>query len=65
MPKPRSEEDKKHGDKMESLIGRTGGASREERDDGADDEDAAQHQDDDEDLQNEDGEDGPDSDERQ
>jgi hypothetical protein len=55
MPKPRSEEEKKHGDKLESLIGRTGGASsRQGRDDDAD-EDAAQLQDDDdEDVQNDD-----------
>ena len=57
MPKPRSEEDKKHGDKLESLIGRTGGAaSREERDDAAGDQDAAQLQDDDdEDVRNDAG----------
>ena len=56
MPKPSSEEDKKHGDKLESLIGRTGGgSSREGRDDDAGDEDPAQLQDDDdEDLQNDD-----------
>jgi hypothetical protein len=56
MPKPRSEEEKKHGDKLESLIGRTGGASpREGRDDDARHEDPAQLQDDDdEDVQNDD-----------
>ncbi|HSC14737.1 MAG TPA: hypothetical protein VLI71_06440 [Gammaproteobacteria bacterium] len=56
MPKPRSEEEKKHGDKLESLIGRTGGgSSREGRNDDAGDEDPAQRQDDDaEDAQNDD-----------
>ena len=55
MPKPRSEEEKKHGDKLESLIGRTGGAaSREERDDETGGQDPTQLQDDDEDVQNDD-----------
>jgi hypothetical protein len=56
MPKPRSEEEKKHGDKLESLIGRTGGAaSREQRDDDAGGQDPARLQDDDdEDVQNDD-----------
>jgi hypothetical protein len=56
MPKPQSEEDKKHGDKLESLIGRTGGAaSREGRNDDSGGEDPAQLQDDDdEDVQNDD-----------
>ena len=57
MPKPRGEEEKKHGDKLESLIGRTGGAaSREQRADDAGGQDPAQLQDDDdEDVQNDDG----------
>ena len=63
MPKPRSEEDKKHGDKMEELIGRTGGGSREERDDDLDDEDPLQ--DDDEDVRDDDNEDRRDVDEDQ
>ena len=55
MPKPRSEEEKKHGDKLESLIGRTGGGSPRGVDDDAGDEDPAQLQDDDdEDVQNDD-----------
>ena len=67
MPKPRSEEDKKHGDKLESLIGRTGGASsREKRDDNAGDEDPAQlKDDDDEDVQNDGAEDRRDVGKRQ
>jgi hypothetical protein len=53
MPKPKSEEDKKHGDKLESLIGRTGASSNEEPDDSDGDEDpAALQDDDDEDVEN-------------
>jgi hypothetical protein len=67
MPKPRSEEEKKHGDKLESLIGRTGGgATHEERDENAGDEDPAQLQDDDdEDVQNDDAADRRDVGKRQ
>ena len=50
MAKPRSEEEKKHGDKLGSLIGRTG--AHEKRDDGADP--AQLQDDDDEDVQNDD-----------
>lgn len=59
MPKPQSEEDKKHGDKLESLIGRTGGAAPSRKDTenvGADDP-AELQDDDDEDVQNDDVED--------
>jgi hypothetical protein len=68
MPKTPSEDDKKHGDKLESLIERTGGnpSARGGRDDSAeedepallsDDDDATLLQDDDdEDFQNDDGE---------
>jgi hypothetical protein len=51
MPKPQSEEDKKHGDKMESLIGRTGappGANA------SGDDPTELQDDDDEDVQNDD-----------
>jgi hypothetical protein len=57
MPKPKSEEDKKHGDKLESLISRTGAASRDESDESDDEEEPAELQDDDdEDVQNDDPE---------
>jgi hypothetical protein len=54
MPRTQSEEDKKHGDKLESLIERTGGGAGKS----AADDDATQLQDDDdEDVQNDDAED--------
>jgi hypothetical protein len=57
MPKPRSEEEKKQGDKLESLIGRTGGGSpREGSDDGAANPTQLQD-DDDEDVPNDDASD--------
>lgn len=56
MPKPQREEDKKHGDKLESLIDRTAGqSSTEGRNQGGGKHDPAQLQDhDDEDVQNDD-----------
>jgi hypothetical protein len=64
MPKPRSEEEKKHGDKLGSLVGRTGGASS--RDDKSGDEDPTQLQDDDdEDVQYDDAADRRDAGKRQ
>ena len=58
MPRTRSEDDKKHGDKLESLIERTGGdPSPRERQSAADDDTAELQDDDDEDVQNDDGED--------
>jgi hypothetical protein len=66
MPKPRSEEEKKHGDKLGSLIGRTGGGSSPEgRDDAESGEDPARLQDDDEDVQNDDAADQRDVGKRQ
>jgi hypothetical protein len=68
MPKIRGEDDKKHGDKLESLIERTGGnpSPRGARDDSAEEDEPAQFSDDDdatllqdnddEDFQNDDGE---------
>ena len=67
MPKTRGEDDKKHGDKLESLIERTGGnpsgkrtesADEDEQDLRADEDDAALLQDDeDEDFDDEDDDD--------
>jgi hypothetical protein len=59
MPKTQREEDKKHGDKLESLIERTGGSSSSQRrTERAAGDDATQLQDDDdEDVQNDDVED--------
>ena len=59
MPKPQSEDDKKHGDKLESLIDRTGGASppRKRNESAADDDATRLQDDDDEDVQNDDVED--------
>jgi hypothetical protein len=55
MPKTQSEENKKHGDKLEPLIERTKrGAAEEPRDTGADEDSADLQDDDDEDLQNDD-----------
>jgi hypothetical protein len=59
MPKPQTEDDKKHGDKLESLIDRTGGGSSPQRrtERAAGDEATQLQDDDDEDLQNDDVED--------
>jgi hypothetical protein len=58
MPKTRGEDDKKHGDKLESLIERTrGNASSRNGKEWEEDEDedpAALQDDDDEDVQNDD-----------
>ena len=58
MPNAMSEDDKKHGDKLQSLIDRTGSsASPGKRSEGADDAAPARHQDDDdEDDEDEDNE---------
>lgn len=64
MPKPKSEEDKKHGDKLESLISRTGGAaSRDESNESNESDESDEsnesdelQDDDDEDVQNDDPE---------
>ena len=53
MPKTQTEEDKKHGDKLQPLIDRTGGNKSATREQGADDP-AALQDDDDEDVQNDD-----------
>jgi hypothetical protein len=50
MPKTQGEEDKKHGDKLESLIERTGGSAREREESGEDDP-AALQDDEDEDME--------------
>lgn len=68
MPKPKSEEDKKHGDKLESLISRTGGAaSRDESNESNESDESDEsnesdelQDDDDEDVQNDDPESGRD-----
>jgi hypothetical protein len=54
MPKIQSEEDKKHGDKLESLVDRASSSSAREADESPDDEDdpALLQDDDDEDVQN-------------
>jgi hypothetical protein len=52
MPKRQSEEDKKHGDKLESLIGRTGGSKPDQ--DASGDDPTELQDDDDEDVQNDD-----------
>jgi hypothetical protein len=58
MPKTQSEDNKKHGDKLEPLIERTKRESAEEtRDAGAEEGSAELQDDDDEDLQNDDVED--------
>jgi hypothetical protein len=66
MRKKTSEDDKKHGDPLEPLIGRTmGGSSPRKREQPANDDDRAQLQDDDdEDVQNDDPENGRDVGER-
>jgi hypothetical protein len=51
MPKPRSEDDKKHGDKLEPLIERTGRRSSSEKP-GATTDPAELQGDDDEDSRN-------------
>ncbi|HEX7235579.1 MAG TPA: hypothetical protein VF405_01380 [Gammaproteobacteria bacterium] len=67
MPKTRGEDDKKHGDKLESLIERTRGSASspngKEREE--DDDPAALQDDDDEDVQNDDAETGRDVGERE
>jgi hypothetical protein len=76
MPKTRGEDDKKHGDKLESLIERTGGnpsarESEESADDDAsdpladDEEDALLQDDEDEDFEDDDVESDRDVDERE
>jgi hypothetical protein len=65
MAKAKDEDDKKHGDKLESLIDRTGGRSspqnRPTEDDPAqlEDDDAQLEDDDEEDLESDDREDRP------
>jgi len=55
MPKTQTEEDKKHGDKLESLVDRASGTSPGKADERLDDDDAALGEDDEDDS--EDGED--------
>jgi hypothetical protein len=56
MPNTQKEDDKKHGDKLESLIDRTGGSSSPQRrtERAADDDPTKLQDDDDEDVQNDD-----------
>jgi len=50
MPKTRGEDDKKHGDKLESLIERTGGNPSSRKGTESEDEDEPPRQDDDDDA---------------
>lgn len=59
MPRTQNEDDKKHGDKLESLIDRTVGSSspRKPNESAADDDATELQDDDDEDVENDDLED--------